>query len=171
MVFVVWMASSFDPFVPGRPEQSTEHGGGTLGGGLVLWILAQGATGGWDEGPALPLQLRFPNGCSVGESSAENRAGPCRVQTESEPEPPLKIATVARAGPGQKICTFKSTRLVLFIIAGFQQQIHRDQNNLLPCLHFPYDVFPPAPLSFKSTTHDDGTLWTPFPYPRGRSLI
>lgn len=128
-------------------------------GGWCCGCLAQGATGGWDEGPALPLQLRFPNGCSVGESSAENRAGPCRVHTESEPEPepPLKIATVARAGPGQKRCTFKSTRLVLFIIAGFQQQIHRDQNNLFPCLHFPYDVFPPAPLSFKSTTHDDGT--------------
>lgn len=50
----------------------------------MLWMLGSGRHSRWDEGPAFTLQLRFPNGCAVGESSAENRAGPCRVQTESD---------------------------------------------------------------------------------------
>lgn len=167
-------------------DSSTESwsmGGGTLGGrGLVLWMFGSGRHSRWDECPAFTFQLRFPNGCSVGESSAENRAGPCRVQTELEP--PLKIATVARAGGGLDRKDALSCRRDLGCSPSpaFQRN-PSDQHNLFPCLHFPCDIFPPTPLSTTSTTPPcpppqlsttsttTGLCGLHFLYPAGRSLM
>jgi hypothetical protein len=135
MVFVVWRLPlsilSRLGVVEALRALSVEHGawGGTLEGGLVLWMFGSGRHRRWEKGPSF-LPAALPEWLlELCQCSAELKPGGAVSRPNRST---LENCSRSTDHCGQKRSTFKSTMTLLFIIASSE---HQSIRNKISSLH------------------------------------